>query len=322
MPSILQKLFGRRGPSGDGGGAPSVALGLFGKHPAWNDFADDIGLETDRLVALKRLLFQGIDANIPQWEHLHEQQRLEAFAHVLVWVTGECVMVARLWASADGKGRSRYPMVACAECCGLPLAAVLAQVLPALEQVERDCVRATSQSEVHAVAESARGSLRRWAATAPAAADLTPAAAADRLLRCPDLGQGGRGLVSLLYRLDQEAPDLLTWGAHADGRAAPSRPAYVRVPACAQAPAEAALLWARFMDGVVARRAPRMIVLPLGRRWADVVVGEPTGASLYGLRATEKGVPLTSDIPYTIDEAFARRAHDFVRSLAASPATP
>jgi hypothetical protein len=322
LPSILKKLFGRRAAAPERG-TPAVSLGLFGKHPAWNDFCDDIGLETQRLIDLKRLLFQGVDTNIAQWEHLHEQQRLDGFRHVLVWSLGECLLAGRLWSSSDGKGRTRYPMAACADCCGLPLPAVLGHILPALEQVQREVAAARTQEAVYAAADAHRAALRKWAETGapPAAAPvgaMTPGGAAARLMACTDLGERGKGVVSLLYRLEQEAPDSLAWGdpAGGDTRTLVNRPAFVRVPACATSPADAALLWSRFLEGVLSRRAPQLIVLPLGERWADVIVGEPTGASLYCLRANEKGIPLTSDIPYTIDAGFAERAGQFLAKFA------
>jgi hypothetical protein len=323
VPSILQKLFGRRSPSEDGG-APAAFVATFGKHPAWNDFADDLGLETDRLIDLKRLVMQGIDANAAQWDHLHEQQRLDALRHLLVWVTAQGVVVARMWSSSDGKGRQRYPMVACAECRGVGPAAVLGHVPALLERVEQECRRATTQPEVAAALDRARAELRQWAASPAAAAapgDLSPAEAAARLASCPALGEPRRGLTTLLYRLDQEAPQLLTWGrdargAASDSRTGPLRPAYLRLPACAAAPADAALLWSRFLSAVVSRRASCMVILPAGERWADLVIGDPTPASLYCLRANEKGVPLTTDIPYSIDAGFADKAGQFLATLA------
>lgn len=325
MPSILQKLFGRRSATSTGG-APTVYLGAFGKHPAWNDFADDIGLETQRLIEVKRLLLQGVDVNIAQWDRLQEEQRLDAFGHFFVWVVGDGVVVGRMWASSDGKGRTRYPMVACAECSGVAVPAVLGEVIPALRQLEQDCVMATAQDGVRSAVDAVRTGLRKWAEAAHAvtrADDISPGTAAARLASCPSLGGHGRGLVSLLYRLDQEVPNSVTWGRDsvaggADSRTVVARPAHVRVPACADTPGGAALLWVRFLEGVVSRRASILIVLPDGERWADLIVGEPTGASLYCLRGNEKGIPLTTDIPYSIDEAFARKAEQFLTSFAAA----
>ena len=334
MPSILQKLFGRWGAASAGDrAAPSVHLAAFGKHPAWNDFADDFGLETQRLVDVKRLLFQGIDANIAGWERLEEHQRLDGFHHVFVWSMGDATVAGRLWASSDGKGRSRYPMVACAEFTGLPLPAVLNAALPALQAVEQECVSAKTHEAVIGALEAARRNLRRLAAppdapstppaippaTGGAVADVSPGEAAARLLGCAELG--GRGLVSMLYRLEQEAPGHLTWGrdpwaATSDPKSVTGRPAHVRLPACSPAPATAALLWTRFLANVVSARASQLLILPVGERWVDLIVGDPTGPSLYCLMANEKGTPLTTDIPYTIDGTFAEKAGQFLAAYA------
>lgn len=318
MGSILNKLFGRRGGANGGRGAPAVHLAAFGKHPAWNDFLDDIGLDTQRLIDVKRLLFQGIDANIAAWERLEDRQRLKAFKHVFVWLMDDAVVVGRMWASSDGKGRTRYPMIACAECSGLPLGAVLRAANPALSVLEQGCVKATAKAEVAAAVDAARKGLRRWAASAPAAAeDVTAAAAADRLARCPDLPEPRRALVGVLYHIEQEAPHHLLWardggGSSSELRAGVARPAHVRLPACADTSAESTLLWSRFLSGVVAERSQQLLIFPIGQHWVDLIVGEPTGPSLYCLRAAEKGMPLTTSIPYNIDEDFARRANQLL----------
>jgi hypothetical protein len=188
-------------------------------------------------------------------------------------------------------------------------------------------VRAKTHAEVVAALDGARRDLRRRFTTpagtggpgVAAAADVSPGEAAARLLGCPELG--GRGLVSMLYRLEQEAGPHLTWGRDAwgtasDSKTVTSRPAHVRLPACAGAPADAALLWIRFLSQVVSARASQLVVLPVGERWVDLIVGDPTGPSLYCLRANEKGMPLTTDIPYTIDGSFAEKAGQFLASYA------
>jgi hypothetical protein len=204
--------------------------------------------------------------------------------------------------------------------------AVVGHVLPALEQVQRECVSARTQEQVRAAADTHRTALRRWAQSggASASAQTTPAAAAAGLFSCPDLGERGKGLVSLLYRLDQEAPNSITWdrdsrGSGSDTRTVVVRPAYMRAPACADSPAGAVLAWAGFLESAVGRRTPSLIALPLGERWVDLIIGEATGASLYCLRANEKGIPLTSDIPYTIDATFAEKAGQFLGSFAGPP---
>ena len=62
---------------------PRIYLGAFGKHPGWNDHFD-LGLETESLVAAKRILYeQGIRTEIEAqtWEKLPEADRLPEFDH-------------------------------------------------------------------------------------------------------------------------------------------------------------------------------------------------------------------------------------------------
>src|SRR5262245_24203118 len=105
---------------------PALYLAAFGKHPGWNDHLDDQGLDTDSLIAAKRLLYvQGISQNIDSgaWENLEQVPadaptqavgRLDLFRHDFLWhmrQDGNSVMLAgRLWSSSDGKGRDKYPM--------------------------------------------------------------------------------------------------------------------------------------------------------------------------------------------------------------------
>src|SRR5438105_10669471 len=105
--SILQKLFGAKGAA-KGNGRGEVFLAAFGKHPGWNDFMDDLGLDTPRLIETRRLLLGAIDANAEGWERLEESRRLANFRHALVWQPGggdSDIVVARFWSSSDGKGR-------------------------------------------------------------------------------------------------------------------------------------------------------------------------------------------------------------------------
>jgi len=50
------KEFLRDQPVGAGGDR-QIFLAAFGKHPGWNDHMDDVGLETESLVAAKTRLY-------------------------------------------------------------------------------------------------------------------------------------------------------------------------------------------------------------------------------------------------------------------------
>ena len=65
-----------------------VILAGFGKHPAWDDHIDDIGLETESLVIAKRVIYsEGIASQISSgaWKQLENSGRAMDFDHRFVW---------------------------------------------------------------------------------------------------------------------------------------------------------------------------------------------------------------------------------------------
>ena len=109
MASILKKIVERFNTKGQKIPSGKVSVAAFGKHPGWDDHIDDIGLDTDILVAVKRILYiQGIGRNIDagSWDKLEENQLVEKFGHAFVWCMNGDVVVGRLWSSKDGKGRA------------------------------------------------------------------------------------------------------------------------------------------------------------------------------------------------------------------------
>ena len=119
-----------------------IALAAFGKHPGWDDHIEDLGLETESLNLAKRVLYvQGVGGQIDRgaWEKLKEEQRIPAFNHTFVWRRGGAFLIGRMWSSSDGKGRTRYPMIVCAHCVGVPLTWGWQMVLPRLLDLEKAC---------------------------------------------------------------------------------------------------------------------------------------------------------------------------------------
>lgn len=50
-----------------------------------------------------------------------------------------------------------------------------------------------------------------------------------------------------------------------------------------------------------------------GRGWLDVIVGEPGTGQLACLQSTSEAAPLTTDIPFTIDDKTAASVQDLIR---------
>lgn len=307
---------------------PTALFAAFGKHPGWDDHIDDIGLQTDLLVAIKRVLYiEGIGGNVDAgtWESLPEDHRLAGFDHLFVWRVRDATVVGRFWSSSDGKGRTKYPMVICAQCVDRPAPWLVRTLWPVLEHTRQACIQtATADGVVAAVERGAAEAQALIASPAPPRDDNAAyGRAAERLSASPDMGPDSIGLLRVMYCIEREfAPyrPLSQLGKRApttDFRRMEARPQNLRVPACNSSPADAASLWLDFLSGLLASAAPVFIAVPNGQPWLDVIVGEAGKAQLSCLRARPEASPCTSEIPYTIEPAFVESAMKVLHSAGA-----
>lgn len=303
MSRFLQNLF-RRFTSPRGPAPGDIHVAAFGKHPGWADHVD-LGLDTERLADIRQSLYvQGIAGNLDSgaWDRLPPEHRLPEFDHALLWhFPGEStVAVARLWSSQDGKGRGRYPMVAAAQCPGMPPRWALRVALPALEGIRSRCRETTSASAVEDAVIAAKEELRpRVAADGPAAlaASLSAPPVLPQLLGRPELGDNHRGLLAVIYHLERTLAD----GA-----------GHLRLPPCAETFPDSADLWLRFilerMPAAARRDLPILALQPIGQTWLDVILGHPRTPDYYCILATPAALPRTTDIPYNLEPEFIERA--------------
>jgi len=331
--------------------ANRVFLAAFGKHPGWNDHIDDLGLETELLVQVKRTLYlDGISGNVDSgaWEKLSEAQRLEGFDHRFLYRreqkgergkgrgehgggkgrgeqdgTGGEVVVGRMWSSMDGKGRTRYPMVVCAHCCGLPLSWVLQQVLPRLEDIRTRCVNTTSSLAVKAMLDDTRRQLRELTQQVEASSPDPgmPEGTLAVLARSPEMGKDHVGLLRVLYKIEQGMPADDARGGQPATRVVPGS-LHVRVPACADSPPNTIRLWLSFLLEELDSSNAMILLLPLGERWIDIIVGQPSAREFYCIRASLEAVPRTTDIPYTLAPGFLEQAERRIAASVGARATP
>ncbi len=298
-----------------------VFLAAFGKHPGWNDHIDDLGLETDLLVRLKRTLYlDGIGGNVDSgaWEKLTEGQRLEGFDHQFFYYAGRDPVVGRMWSSMDGKGRARYPMVVCAHCSGLPFSWVLDQVLPRLEYMRTRCVNATSSLAVKSILDDARRQLRDLTQQFDVSSSDSgmPEGALAAMARCPEMGKDHIGLLRILYKIEQGMPADSGRDGQPTTRVVQGG-LHVRVPACGDSPSKTIRLWLSFLLEELDSSNPLILLLPAGESWIDILMGQPGAKEFYCLRASLEAVPKTTDIPYTLGPGFLERAE---KRIAASRA--
>lgn len=311
---ITARLLAKSTPQG-----PQVLVAAFGKHPGWDDHIDDIGLQSELLVAIKRVLYiDGIGGNIDSgaWESIPEEHRLPGFDHLFVWRVREGTVVGRFWSSSDGKGRTRYPMVICAQCTGRSPSWLVRSLAPVLELARQACIQTTTADGVRAAVERAAAEAQACVqgSAVPAEDGALYQHAAERLASNPEMGPDSVGLMRIMYCIERELAayrPLSALGKRSpttDFRRVEPRPQNLRVPACEQTPTEAAALWLDFLTGSLVSAAPIFIAVPLGRSWVDVIVGDPGRPQFSCLRASPEVTPFTSEIPYNLEPAFVESA--------------
>ncbi len=310
------KFTGRKGDKISS--APEVNLAAFGKHPGWNDHIDDIGVETEGLIAAKRVLYQAIAGNIDggKWEQMPQEQRVPGYRHVFAWRRGDVIYAGRLWSSRDGKGRSKYPMILCTECIGVGWDWVKRHVYGTLEQLEEECVSTEQSGEVVDCVTSARRKLRD-ALEGAAHVNLAVGVKENRLWEISEgevFSQDRQGLIRILYQLDRElGPYREGFDVNSSGAMSLSA-RHFRYPRCSTGVVEAIDDWLCFMAKPLALDAEVLVILPMSQDWVDVVVGEPTVGELYCLQASPDAMPLSTDIPYSIDTSFVETVDGMLRA--------
>ncbi len=305
---------------------PALSLAIFGKHPGWDDHIDDLGLDTPRLVDAKRTLYlDALSGNIDSgaWEKLEPAQLLPAFGHELAWFSPAGLIVGRLWASRDGKGRTKYPMFVVAQCEGIASEGITDLVLPRLAEVERLCSSTLSAADVRRVLDDARAQLRE--AIKPAAGEAEPSnvRALSAISDAPSLGPGRVGLHRILYEIQRElGPPRGRGDRKSVSRLSDGPAQHLRVPACASGTFESARLWAGLLAARSERASQVLVVRPLGAEYCDLIVGGVTASVLFCLRASLKGLPLASDVPYNLDPEFVAQCEAAVEAWRDGRALP
>ncbi|HTG43389.1 MAG TPA: hypothetical protein VK633_02535 [Verrucomicrobiae bacterium] len=286
----------------------AVFVGIFGKHPGWNDHIEenqevpDIGLRTNSLVWAKSILYtQGIGRNIESgaWEKLTPDQGLETFNHNFLWQRQDSYIAGTLWSSSDGKGRKLYPMVVAAHAVGVPLHWVLSVLASRLAALKSDCQQAQLAGEVGAALTRARGDLQNalhWPnRSVPNSREFL-----SRFARHPQFGPEREGLLRVFGRLKTQA------GPFAPGKFSSRnkpRGLGVRVPAAAPNCEEIFCAWSEALRAFIDEDAPLLMLWPIGQNWLDLIIGEPEPEDFFCLRALPSRFAAASEIPVHLDEA-------------------
>lgn len=297
--------------------APRIYVGAFGKHPAWNDHMDDVGLLTSSLVMLRRSLYgAGIASQIESaaWDRAGAEKTLATFDHTFVWRRGGESLVGRIWSSRDGIGRALFPMTAVVHSIGQRFEFLAQEVAPALEAAKAGCVAATVSTAVLASLAEAQRTLRVRAGVTDNVGVVDSLIGIDGWTAYFSLDRTDleRVFHHLRVNLGLFAPGAQTW-ATGDG---PARSRCLRLPRVPGSTAMETLnAWISFLETQIDPAVPLLGLVHRDATWVDVVVGEPAAADFFVLRANLQGAPLVTDVPYQLDAESRQRMEPLLNDI-------
>jgi hypothetical protein len=290
MPDFLQDFLHQEIGSLRRDAPARLHLAAFGKHPAWNDHMEDIGLDTVTLIEAKRHLYlEGISSQIDTgaWDRLPPAASGGNYDHWLLWHrAGECLL-GRLVSSSDGKGRARYPFVVMAHIVGAPVAVVLRDCFSALDEITRAGRSAAPVAAVRQVIAQGRAALA--GALAPSA-DAVPPLPGD-LRPAIDL----TGWMRILHVVENQ---LHGFAPAATPRSGPG--CALRLPAASPRADLNLLWWTAFWLTQLDAKSPVLHLVRNGTGWIDTIVGQPDSPHFLCLRADRASLPPVTGIPYSL----------------------
>ncbi len=303
-----------------------VVLAAFGKHPGWDDHIDDLGLETQSLIAAKRSIYlEGIGGQIDSagWDKLDSANRTEGFDHLFLWQRGAQSLLGCIASSRDGKGRSQYPIILCAQFVGIPRGEILQELRPIIERAMSACRATTVADDVRRIVAEARDQLRQAITAIEGGTVSAPPPLRPALTQLPGhaaLGPVDEGLFRILYQVKNQ---LVPWARGRTGKGRDESAAtgvHIRLPRVLEAEQDALEAWAELMGSQLDPLAPKLFLVPRRGSWVDVVIGETSMADFFGLRANTRAIPCASEVPYAMDDAFRGEAQALIAMLAAGSA--
>lgn len=321
----FSQWIGGLAASTQGGGVPCAQLCLFGKHPGWDDHMQDMGLNTERLVEVRRTLYaEGIAGNIDSgaWEKLGAAA-LAGFDHAFVWrFKGDEFVFGRLWASSDARGRKKYPMVACVHARGHELTRMAPMASESVTRAMEGCRQERDAQAVRSVfLRESEGLSARASGLGAEGYERFDAGCRRTLAEDAELSGGEAiAIVRAAYTLHREAEPAMKRGAAQSSRGVQMRLPPVRgmgIGGSAWAWTGAALdllnVPAGISDGMLAIEAvPSTGVAGSVHSWVDLLIGRVAAPELVCLRAAPAAVPLTTDVPFNIEPSFADRVRSRV----------
>lgn len=290
------------------GKTPTLSLFAFGKHPAWSDHIEPgIGELSDPILIFKRRLYNaGIKKLIDTgaWVGKDDGEILPRFGHEFVALGDRSVLVGRMWASSDARGRGEFPMVALVQAEGVPIRWLQDVAMGAVRTFEEHARASRNEAGVRAAHQAAQQDLQRrlreftGPGGVPDRDDPGLPQILDRLFTSGAFGPDSVGLLRILRVVEQAAPR---------SRGAPASSLQIRTPRLIRDDSEELVDWSLLVDSALAGPGAVIAVRPDDGSWLDVLAGPPRADEFYCLRATPAELPFDSDTPYELDPELESR---------------
>jgi hypothetical protein len=294
--------------------APStrIQVAAFGKHPAWDDHIDDLGLGTETLVLTKQLLYsEGIASQLASgaWDQIEKSGNAIDFDHRFIWGRDQHSIVGAIWSSADRKGRTRFPLVICAQ-AGFEALRAIDVLLDPIERLGTVCQQAKTQDEIRDAISRAQMELNYGILPSKDDHRFTEIDASEEALILPSLVALSAGLKNQRSR-----------GLRQVGKANRS---HFRLAAISSRVKDSLSFWYAYQ---VAQRTgsglPFLGVAANGREWIDLIVGEPLENDFYCLRANQNALPPTWITTESKERSkLESEAQDYLRTFGLKPPSP
>lgn len=294
-----------------GAKTPALSLFAFGKHPAWSDHIEPgIGELTEPILDFKKRLYNaGIKKLIDTgaWVGKDDGDLLPRFGHEFVALGDRSVLVGRLWASSDARGRAEFPMVALVQAEGVPIRWLQDVAMGAVRTFEEHARASRNEAGVLTAHQAAQHDLRRrlddftGPGGAPDRDDPDLPHILERLFSSGAFGPDSIGLLRILRVVEQAAPA---------SKSASASSLQIRAPRLGRDDSEELIDWALLVDAALAGPGAVIAIRPDDGSWLDVLAGPPRSDEFYCLKATPAALGLDSDTPYDLDPNLASRWRD------------
>jgi len=262
---------------------PIVAA--MGKHVGWNDHIDDFGITTESLALVKQMLYlSAISENIDSgaWEKKNPGI-FEKFNSLFIWRKGKNFIVGKIWASKDGKGRDKYPMIVCIECNNINISYLSSYFIPVLDIIEAKCKSYTTAQEVVAFLSNVNKELASKDFSLPNKKQVKYDFAESEILTIFE---------SALRTSCEEDENSVSFRIEADN---------------------STVLELSETFSLLFKNDPVLLVKRMDEKIVDVIVGAPNKRNIFALKANTKIIPTSVNTFSVSDKTSALRAQSLLK---------